>query len=239
MKDKYISIITVVWNARDEIKKTIDSIIPFLSTKVELIVVDGESTDGTVELLKSYAGNPFFRYVSEKDRGIYDAMNKGAKLAEGKWFVYINAGDKLIQLPHEFDDKHEMSCYAVKTEDGVVNPNYNWSLRLYNTLPHQGIFYRKTSFKGFDDTLKFFADYDYNLKLLAKNAYVCTYPDVVSFHSLLGVSNSTKAGKELKFVLRQNDSLPWYILSQIFFKYKGLKKRIQNIYDKVFSRYIQ
>lgn len=231
MESKLISVITVVWNARDEIKKTIDSIIPFLSNTVELIVVDGGSNDGTVELLKTYAVNTSFRYISEKDNGIYDAMNKGAKLAEGKWFVYINAGDRLLQLPKEFDDTYEMSCFAVKTEEGVINPNYSWRLRLYNTLPHQGIFYLKTSFTGFDNTLKYFADYDYNLKFYAKNSHVFTSRDVVSFHSLLGVSNSSKAGKELKFVLRKNTSLVWYLLSQILFKYKGLKKRIQNIYD--------
>lgn len=228
MKDKYISIITVVWNAREEIKNTIESIIPFLNDVVELVVVDGGSSDGTLELLKCYENNNVVVF-SEKDNGIYDAMNKGAKLAQGEWFIYINAGDRLQFLPHQLDSTADAICFAVKTEECVISPTYDWRLRLHNTLPHQGLFYRKSSFTGFDDKLRFFADYDYNLKLLSKKALIYTSRDIVSFHSLLGVSNSASARDELKVVLKRNGGLFWYSLSFFYFKYKGLIKRIKKI----------
>lgn len=93
-----VSVITVCYNAADDLKKTLDSVLTQSYDEIEYLVVDGGSKDNTIDLLKSYeskyakAGKTF-RYVSEKDNGTYDAMNKGAQMAQGEWINYMNAGD--------------------------------------------------------------------------------------------------------------------------------------------------
>jgi len=87
------SIITVVYNAKEELKKTIKSIQNQTYKNFEHIIIDGASNDGTLEYIKSLEfGNT--KYISEKDNGIYDAMNKGIDLANGEYLLFLNAGDK-------------------------------------------------------------------------------------------------------------------------------------------------
>lgn len=89
-----ISIITSTYNAAEALPHTMSSIAEQTSRDYEWIVVDGGSTDGTVELLKRY-GELVSRWISEKDRGIYDAWNKACRLARGQWLIFLGAGDEL------------------------------------------------------------------------------------------------------------------------------------------------
>lgn len=87
-----VSIITVVRNAENAIEKTIKSVIEQEYPNLEYIVIDGDSQDNTKSIIQNYI-HDITKYISEPDRGIYDAMNKGAKLASGDWIIYMNAGD--------------------------------------------------------------------------------------------------------------------------------------------------
>ncbi|WP_455669350.1 glycosyltransferase family 2 protein [Phocaeicola sp.] len=108
-----ISIVIATFNAAKTLKKCLDSIVPQLSNSVELIIIDGLSKDQTVDILKSYNSKITY-YVSEPDEGIYDAWNKGIKVARGKWIAFIGADDVL--LPN-----------AIKTYLNAINvtPNIN------------------------------------------------------------------------------------------------------------------
>jgi glycosyltransferase involved in cell wall biosynthesis len=97
-----ISIITSTYNAAEALPHTMRSIAEQTSRDYEWIVVDGGSTDGTVELLKQY-GTLVSRWISEKDRGIYDAWNKACRLARGQWLIFLGAGDELAS-PTVLDD---------------------------------------------------------------------------------------------------------------------------------------
>lgn len=93
-----LTVVTVCFNAADDLKKTLDSVLAQNFTDFEYLVVDGGSKDNTLDLLETYKPlfakeGKIFRYVSEPDKGTYDAMNKGAKLAKGEWINYMNAGD--------------------------------------------------------------------------------------------------------------------------------------------------
>ena len=87
-----ISIVTISYNIVSSIEKTILSVISQTYSNIEYIVIDGGSTDGTVDIIKKYS-NKISYWVSERDKGIYDAMNKGIEAATGDWINFMNAGD--------------------------------------------------------------------------------------------------------------------------------------------------
>lgn len=91
-----ISVVTVSYNAVSTIEQTILSVIDQTYSNIEYIIIDGGSTDGTVDIIKKYAGNIAY-WVSEPDKGIYDAMNKGGLKATGEWIHFLNCGDRLYK----------------------------------------------------------------------------------------------------------------------------------------------
>lgn len=103
-----VSIITVVFNSRDLLEKTLQSIINQDYPRKELVIIDGGSTDGTLDIIKKYEKKIGF-WSSEKDKGIYDAMNKGLQAATGDYLIFINSGDLLEEnvLSAIFDSPEE------------------------------------------------------------------------------------------------------------------------------------
>lgn len=90
-----ISIIIATWNAAKTLRTCLDSIVPQLTEEVELILVDGGSKDETNEIIDSY-GDKVSVHISEPDKGIYDAWNKGVKVAKGDWVMFVGADDVLL-----------------------------------------------------------------------------------------------------------------------------------------------
>lgn len=90
-----ISIITVVYNDKNALEKTIMSVISQTYFPMEYIIVDGGSTDGTIDVIKKYE-DKINKWISEPDQGIYDAMNKGIRMATGEWVNLMNAGDTFV-----------------------------------------------------------------------------------------------------------------------------------------------
>ncbi|MDE6297409.1 MAG: glycosyltransferase, partial [Muribaculaceae bacterium] len=90
MNNPLISIITITYNAEKELPATIESVLKQSCTDFEHLIIDGASTDKTLEIARK---NPDARIISEKDNGLYDAMNKGIKHAHGKYLLFLNAGD--------------------------------------------------------------------------------------------------------------------------------------------------
>ena len=89
-----ISIIIATWNAEKTLRRCLDSIIPQLTDETELIIIDGGSKDSTNEIINSY-GNNVAVHLSEPDKGVYDAWNKGIKTSHGEWIMFIGADDTL------------------------------------------------------------------------------------------------------------------------------------------------
>ncbi|MBT5491206.1 glycosyltransferase, partial [bacterium] len=121
-----ISIITVSWNSQETIKDTIDSVLSQTYQNIEYIIIDGASIDGTVKIVQSY-GDKITKFVSEPDKGLYDAMNKGVALATGNIIGMLNSDDLYIdkfaieKVVKEFSEKQIDSVYAdlvyVKSEN--------------------------------------------------------------------------------------------------------------------------
>jgi len=90
-----ISVITICYNPGDDLLPTIQSVINQKDCNLEYIIIDGKSSDGSVELIRQIAEkDDRIKWISQKDEGIYDAMNKGIDLATGNWLNFMNAGDK-------------------------------------------------------------------------------------------------------------------------------------------------
>ena len=133
-----ISIITVSFNSSETIRDTIESVLNQTYTDIEYIIVDGNSTDNTVEIIKEY--EPIFgsrmKWISEKDNGLYDGMNKGIKMASGDVVGIINSDDfyhrnDIIQYiaSHFIEDKNLQATFA---DIRFVNPdNLDKTVRYY------------------------------------------------------------------------------------------------------------
>src|ERR1700748_1301528 len=89
-----LSVITIVYNNARDIERTILSVVNQTWPNIEYIMVDGLSTDGTLEIINKYK-NRIAKLISEKDEGIYDAMNKGLALASGDYVLFMNSGDEI------------------------------------------------------------------------------------------------------------------------------------------------
>ena len=229
-----LSIITVTYNSSNDIENTIANVCRFVSPYIEYIIVDGGSTDGTKDIIQNY-NDQITNWISEKDDGIYDAMNKGIRLASGVWCIFINSGDYLLHIPEQlFDDnycKYSAIAASVKTDrDEIIMATYDWRMKLHNTLPHQGIFYNLSKDVVYYNTYyKIFADYDLNLRMYLEKKPVLILDDVVAFHSLTGISNSNTAREEALAVLKNNCGYYYLLLSWIYRHYLGIKSRIKNV----------
>jgi glycosyltransferase involved in cell wall biosynthesis len=96
MENITISIITVVYNGKDILAGTIESVLHQTWPHIEYLIIDGGSTDGTLDIIQSYAQKmPHLRWISEPDNGLYDAMNKGLRMATGEFVQFLNGGDWL------------------------------------------------------------------------------------------------------------------------------------------------
>lgn len=199
MNKELISIITVVYNGEKYIEETIISVINQTYENVEYIIIDGGSTDGTLDIIKKYEGRIGY-WVSEKDRGIYDAMNKGIDVANGKWIYFLGADDKLYDLMtltnlsgYFQKDYDFINGKIIYTDGNIVKSVFGIKMLLHNTLHHQGTFYNKRLFENFkyDLTFKIIADYELNLKLyLTKNNNHCIINNLIANCRNDGISHT-------------------------------------------------
>lgn len=188
-----ISIITVVYNGGKYLEETIQSVINQTYDNVEYIIIDGGSTDGTLDIIKKYEDRIDY-WVSEKDKGIYDAMNKGWSLInEDSRILFLGAGDKVLTFPalkELINHKHAIIYGNVYIGKNLFYSKVNWKLKLGNTIHHQALLVPKIINKQppFDNSFSIYADYDFNLRLyignhlFVKSSYFTSYalPDGVS-----------------------------------------------------------
>lgn len=199
-----ISIVTVCYNAESTIDEMIKSVLSQDYKFVEYIIIDGNSKDGTLNLINKYHDRVIL--VSEPDHGIYDAMNKGLEKATGDFLIFMGADDifysdnVLSEIANNIDNNstvyygNVLRLKSNKIYDGAFS-KLMWG---YKNICHQAVFYPKSIYKSkkYDLEYKLVADWVYNLELLA-DAVNFRYVDVVvSKYNDVNGASSTKVDKK-------------------------------------------
>ncbi|HPE99044.1 MAG TPA: glycosyltransferase family 2 protein [Bacteroidales bacterium] len=234
-----VSIITITYNAEKVLEKTMQSVLQQKNGSVEYVIVDGNSKDKTVEIIQRFekeiaegkypaVKSSDFRYISEPDKGLYDAMNKGMQMATGDFVWFINAGDKIF-------DEHTVE----KIENALrLNPSsdvvYGQSLMIgENDQPlgerhkiapanlkkkhllrglvvcHQSILVRKSIAPLYDLQYRISADYDWTAKVLAVSKHNLFIDDYISRFMISGLSaqHRKKSWKERFCIMKKHFGL--------------------------------
>ena len=202
-----VSVITVCYNAIESIEGTIRSVVAQTYNNIEYIVVDGGSTDGTLDVINRYE-NKISKIISEPDKGIYDAMNKGIKAATGEWINFRNSGDMFAtrevvseMFKEPVDDDVAVlhgDCYFVsdfdyiKTVPPIVNnpDSYKYEMPVH----HSASFIRAKVHKDtpFDLSYKASADYDFFYKCSKKGLRFEYRPVAVATFAIGGYTSTHK-----------------------------------------------
>ncbi len=212
-----LSIITVNLNNRDGLQKTIDSVVYQTFKDFEWIVIDGGSTDGSKELIEQYAEH-FSYWVSEPDKGIYNAMNKGIKVAKGDYLQFLNSGDWLCDdkalercFKHGFDTDVAYGDIFFCSGDNKDLFHYpqHLSLRfLYNySIGHPASFIKRGILQTelYDESLRIVSDWKFFLEQALKNRRFEHLDEAVSCFDMNGISskNVDLMDREREKVIRQ------------------------------------
>lgn len=217
-----ISVIIVVKNACATITSAVESIREQSYSAVECIVIDGASTDGTLEILQNDSSIDML--ISEPDRGIYDAMNKGIRHASGEWILFLGADDRLADrnvLARVFSVSYESKLIYGNVRFGqscLYDGYFSKSKLMWKNICHQAIFYRRELFQKiglFHERYPLWADWEFNLRAFADPV---TKPqhinEVISLYGAHGLSHAQCDHIFLADRLRLIMDLfgPWYTL---------------------------
>lgn len=225
-----LSVVTIVYNNVKDIERTMLSVLNQTYPHIEYIVIDGASTDGTKETIQKYASR-ITRFISEPDRGIYDAMNKGLALATGDYILFMNSGDEIYStetVNSVFATAKDADIYYGETE--MYNENweslgqrrhqapveFSWkSFRYGMSISHQAIYVKRSLAAPYDLQYKYSADIDWIIKAAKKASHIVNTRLYVAKYLVGGISKQ-----------KHLDSLKERF--RIFSKYYGLLPNIFN-----------
>lgn len=223
-----VSIITVVWNAKDALRSTIENILGQTYPNIEYIVIDGGSTDGSVEVANEYKDRITY-YISEKDKGLYDAMNKGYRAATGElvWFIntgdYIESPDTLTRIYDQWgllDDVYYGETHFIDEAGTIlgtrsalttrkVPKTLTWkSFRHGQVVSHQSIIVKHALAGEFDLNYRVSADVDWGITALKKATNIINTNMVLTKYLVGGFS-------------KQHQQSGWKERFNIFVKHYG------------------
>jgi glycosyltransferase involved in cell wall biosynthesis len=195
-----LSVVIVVYNAVHCLEQTLLSVINQNYTNIELIVIDGNSTDGTIDIIRRLEDNISY-WISEPDSGVYDAMNKAVDIATGQWIYFLGAGDILVNIIDKI-----MPVFIDNSTIYYGDVYRNDILKVYNgrftpfrlsrvSICHQAMFYPLSAVKKykFNTAYKVQADHNLNLLLYGDKGYKFKYfSALIALYDGTGISAITK-----------------------------------------------
>lgn len=245
---KKLSIITINYNDAKGLRQTLDSVINQTTKEFEYIVVDGNSNDGSVDVLKTIEADNF-KYISEADTGIYNAMNKGIKMASGEYLLFLNSGDILYNTevianvtPYFSEDHSILSGHIVFDELNGKRlrehpERITFSYLAGNAISHPSTFIKRDLFLkygNYDENFKIVSDWAFFLKVLGlNNESYLKLPITISVFDTKGISsqeeNFTNVTAERRKVLESyfprifNNQDDTYVFNKFIAKNKRFK----------------
>lgn len=178
-----LTVITIVYNNVRDVERTVLSVLNQTYPNIEYLVIDGASTDGTLEILKKYEGK-ISKLISERDKGIYDAMNKGLALASGDYILFMNSGDEIYAsdtVEKVFATAPDADIYYGETEmyneewkslgqrRHKAPESFTWKDFKYGmSISHQAIYIRRSLTEPYDTQYKLSSDIDWIIKAAKK-----------------------------------------------------------------------
>jgi len=239
-----LSIITINYNNLEGLKRTLESVVNQTWSEFEYIVIDGYSTDGSVKYLENQESKIDY-WISEPDSGIYNAMNKGIKVANGEYLLFLNSGDLLFHnsvLEENFIEFHteDLICFDIlmrKDEQEFIKSSPAKNILYYlalDTFPHQSILISKKMFNlvgEYDEKIKIVADWKFLMHAIVfHKASYKKIDRLLSIYYLDGIS-SNKVNHELMIKERHtvlNNDFPY--IKELFghvFKNESLISRFR------------
>ena len=186
MLNPKLSVITVVYNSENLIEKTIQSIINQTYSNIEYIIIDGASTDSTMEIVNHYS-NKISKIISEPDNGLYYAMNKGLDVASGDYVLFINAGDMLCDtniVSEIFFNQQATQADVIYGDTDIIDnkgkiiherrhrPPEKLKFKSFKRgmlVCHQSFIAKKSLAPHYDTNFRYAADYDWCVKILKQS----------------------------------------------------------------------
>lgn len=249
-----ISVVTVCYNAVGTIEKTILSVINQTYPNIEYIIIDGASTDGTVDIINQYRDKIAY-FVSEPDKGIYDAMNKGIKAATGDWINFMNSGDTfydrevVTKVVKELDKDADVAFGDVAYRiDGVsyrerAKPFYE-HLPLHHSMGfnHQSTFVKTEVAKKlkFDLNYRLASDYNMIITIYSNNGvFQQLHNTVVALYDTNGMSAKNLRLHLYETMMIDNPENCFnYLRSYVIFLKKQLKRPIKSLIKILYPNYL-
>jgi glycosyltransferase involved in cell wall biosynthesis len=198
-----LTVITIVYNNVRGIERTVLSVLNQTYPNIEYLVIDGASVDGTLEILKKYEEG-ISKLISETDKGIYDAMNKGLALASGDYILFMNSGDEIFDsdtVEKVFASAPDADIYYGETEmynedwkslgqrRHKAPENFIWKDFKYGmSISHQAIYIRKSLVEPYDTQYKLSSDIDWIIKAAKKAAKIVNSRIYVAKYLVGGMS---------------------------------------------------
>lgn len=246
--EKKLSIITICYN-EPNLEKTCESIVNQTCQDFEWVVIDGGSNQATLDVFEKYKYR-IDKFVSEKDDGIYNACNKGIRLAGGEYLIFMNAGDyfydkDVIKLYYCFTegnvaDVYYGTCRTCMNDKSINVLNYPSVLTkeyfLVENICTQGVFISKKLFENFgmyNENYKIVSDYEKWLQFLLAGVVFQRLPIIVANYDLNGVSGNEKT-RQLSLSERSKVIDKFYTMEEIMVAEK-LHKKKYNLLSKIFS----
>jgi glycosyltransferase involved in cell wall biosynthesis len=198
-----LSVITIVYNNAKDIERTMRSVLNQTYQNIEYILIDGASNDGTLEIIQQYSAQ-LTKFISEPDKGIYDAMNKGLALATGDYVLFMNSGDE-IYAPETVADVFASSpsgdIYYGETEMFDENwkslgqrrhrapEHFDWhSFKYGMNVSHQAIYIKRSLTEPYNLNYKYSSDIDWIIKAAKKSSSIINTHQYVAKYLVGGIS---------------------------------------------------
>jgi glycosyltransferase involved in cell wall biosynthesis len=248
-----VSVITAVYNGGATLERAIKSVVSQSCARMEFIIIDGGSTDCSIDLLREYE-NSIDYWISEADKGIYEALNKGIALANGEWLYFLGADDALADVnvfnaifSQQYDSKFLYGDVFYGNTGRIYGGGFTKRMLIKANICQQGILYHIDLFRilgNFDLNYPLLADWVFNMRAFALSGTKPTHLNVIiAEYSLAGVSNriiDVAFAKDRFALIKKYMGFSYYLLAFYYQLYDqflaNYKKYVAGTLLKISSR---